>query len=88
MTTEEREELRWKWETVHEEIKGKTRWHVTKWTVLRDETGKLWGLAWNEAATEYQEHEYFSDPVEVEAYEETVTRYRPKPSAPELVGDE
>lgn len=55
------------------------RWTNYQHVVIReDATGKYFRFSYGDAATEYQDDEYFGDVKEVEPYNETVviTRYR------------
>lgn len=63
---------------VYDEITGSGRWHNHRFQVFCHNDGSHWGVSWNEAATEMQEHEVWDPPFEVEAREVIVTKWEKK----------
>lgn len=78
-TEEQVKELVWETE-IKRNITGTSRWSVDVESVVEAEDGKYFKVYWSEAATEMQEHEFWSqdaDEVEEVTKQITVTDWFP-----------
>ena len=66
LTEKEREACAWGWvgELITTTDGEKHRWTMDRQTIF-DVDGQLYGIDWEEGLTEYQEHEYWSNPYKV-----------------------
>lgn len=72
-TAEEVEDLVWETE-VQRVITGSNRWSVDAESIVYADDGKYYKVYWNEAATEMQEHEFWSQgAIEVEQVTKEIT---------------
>lgn len=65
----------WESTQVYNEVLDHGRWQITMFSVVEVE-GALFGIVWYKGNTDSQEDDYPCQPERVEAYTETVTKYR------------
>lgn len=77
-TEKEVEDLVWEGNILHEEMVEQARWGIAMFSVVEVDDIP-YGLNWTKAATEMQEHTYFSQEAQVmEEREVTIKEWLPK----------